>query len=596
MNKLDKKNASLWLRKLTKNTKRNIYLTVAISLLSGLCLIFQAYFLALIANNAYLKQMPVDKMLPYFGFIIIFFIVRSILTYLKEIISFRTSEKIRNTLRKEIIEHIKNLGPTQSKAFSSGKLISFAIEQIEALHNYLVYYLPQISIAVFLPLMILVFIFPVSITCAIILLICAPLIPLFMALVGMGAETVHQRNFQNLALMSHHFLDILSGLTTLKLFAKAQAKEKEIYQVSDNYRITTMKVLKIAFLSSAVLEVFAAVSIAFVATYLGMGFLNKGVDSHLWWSLTNMHLTGALFILLLAPEFFFPLRELSTHYHAKAEAVGASVELKKLFDLKPEIVDKENTNSLINLFKHIEFKAISVQYQNNIIPSLDHFNLKVKANETVIFLGPSGAGKSTVLNLLMRFIKPQLGEIVVDDNPLNMINKNNWLEKITWLGQNPRLFSGSILDNLKMAKPNAKDIEINHVLKLAQLAALIKTLPDGLNTQVGDNNLGISGGQAQRIALARALLKDAPILLFDEPTASLDPDYEHLIFDTIKHFKGRKTIFMATHKLEHLEMADQLIILDQGKIIQQGTFSELKAHPKGYLNELLSIEIKKVDA
>ncbi|TNF69250.1 MAG: thiol reductant ABC exporter subunit CydD [Gammaproteobacteria bacterium] len=586
------KDAARWLKNKTIPLKKNILLVSLIGTLSGILLILIAYCIAHIADSAYLKHQTTEALWFYFIGIISLFILRAGLIWLKERISFKTSEKIRTNLREEVLEKIKQMGPVHAKSFSSGNLVSNAIEQVEALNNYLVYYLPQMSIAVFLPIVILVFIFPISLTSGFILLICAPLIPLFMALIGIGAESVHQKHFQNLAKMSNHFLDVLNGLTTLKLFGKSKSEEKNIYHTSDQYRITTMQVLRVAFLSSAVLEVFAAVSIAIVAVYLGMGFLNEGTSNPIWWSISNISLTGALFILLLAPEFFLPLRELSTHYHARAEAVGAATELKKLFDYdlhksNQPINDSVKTNTFNLAEDTITFKQVDLSYSESSTPALNHINVEIKPKQKIILLGPSGAGKSSFLNLLLRFLVPSNGEICINQTNLNAMNPNNWYQQISWLGQIPKLFSGTLYDNLLMAKPDATESEINQVLEDVQLKTLVNQLPNGLNTIIGENSIGLSGGQAQRFALARTLLKDAPLVILDEPTQSLDYEHEHLIMDMLKSRLKNKTIIMATHRLEHLEAVDQILILNEGKIIQSGDYKTLSSKPSSYLQTLL---------
>ncbi|MCF6766872.1 thiol reductant ABC exporter subunit CydD [Thiotrichales bacterium 19S11-10] len=590
-NKQEAKASSKWLRAKTKSLKKNVLLVSLIGTLSGILLIFQVYFIAHIANAAYLDQQSASTLTFDFISIIVLMVLRSVLIWLKDVVSFKTSCEIRTSLRAEVTNKIASLGPIKAKNFSSGQLVSNTFEQIEALHNYLVHYLPQMSIAVYLPIAILIFVFPVSLVSGLILLICAPLIPFFMMLVGMGAESIHQRHFQNLAKMSNHFLDTLSGLITLKLFDKSKDQEKSIYETSEDYRKTTMQVLRVAFLSSAILEVFSAVSIAILAVYLGMGFLNEGTQNPWWWSISDINLTGALFILLLAPEFFLPLRELSTHYHARAEAIGATSEIRKLLEYNVKEEKGKLQSISFDLNNHpILFDQISTSYQLSTSPILDRVTFELKPKQTLMLLGPTGSGKSTILNLLLKFIEPTHGCIKIGSSELSDIDSKNWYQQISWLGQAPKLFSGSLYDNLKMAKPDATDSEINTAIDQAKLSQFINHLPQKLQTQIGDNQLGLSGGQAQRVALARALLKNASLFILDEPTQSLDIEHEYLIMDMLSNKLKDKTVIMATHRLEHLKLADHIIILDKGQITQQGSYDELINQPSGYLKTLLKLK------
>ncbi len=591
--KNNKKLATKWLRVESKLGKKFILSTVYLGFISGILLILQMYCLAHIADQVYIQKSTPSELTIYFAFIIAIIIVRAFLAWVKEKVSFKASAIIRQNIRGRIYKHIQRLGPVGILKLNAGQLVSSAIEQTEALNNYFVKYLPQMSIAVYIPLAILVFVFPISITSALLLLVCAPLIPLFMALVGMGAESLHQKNFAEISKMSQFFLDTLQGLVSLKLLGRSKDQSKAVFTASDEYRKKTMGVLRVAFLSSAVLEVFAAASIALLAIYLGMGFINNGTGNDIWWGLKGITLEGALFILLLAPEFFLPLRELGTYYHSRAEAIGAAIEIQKVFDLKV------NTNNVIEVKRIAKFdkqeeislklKNVSFRYDGTKNSALSNININIHPKEKIAIIGESGSGKSTFMNLLLRFIYLSSGEIVVNNTSLYGMSETDWYDNVSWLGQNPIIFSGTIRENLMLAKERSTDEELWSVLAQANLESTVRNLPDQLDTFVGENNTGLSGGQAQRLALARAYLKNTPLLLLDEPTASLDIENEKLVINAIEKNWMDKTVLLSTHRVSVLEKMDKILVLDEGVLIQFGTYKELIEDKNGYLFSIVNL-------
>ena len=593
--KNDKKQARSWLNQIAKPAKNWVKLTVLVSFISGLLLIAQLYLLAHISYDAYIKSSSLAELYIYFIIILLIVLLRAGLSWLREIVSYKAAIIVKKQLREDIIAHINRLGPIKANQTSSANLITSATEQVEALTGFLTKFLPQITLSGLLPIAILAFIFPQSIVAGVILLICAPLIPIFMIIIGLSAESESQKHFKELARMSLTFLDTLKGLTTLKLFNKSKSQGTKIYEASDTFRIRTMKVLKIAFLSSAILEFFSAASIALVAIYLGMGFINTGAGNNIWWSFDNLTLQGGLFILLLAPEFFMPLRELSTHYHAKADAVGAALEIAKIFEIEPSTDASIDFKGNIN---QINIKNLTVTYGDT--KALNDVSFTIENQQKIAIVGASGAGKTTLINTLLGFIEydgniaisyscvdwninksantkryPRLDSEVTDSLELKDITEKSWLKNISWLGQNASLFKGSIKDNLLLAKPNASDEELYNAISQANLSNFINSLPNKFETQIGEQNIGLSGGQAQRLALARAYIKPHDLLILDEPTASLDKDSETIVMDSLKSTWENKTVIMLTHKLSFLECVDKIIVLADGQIVQQGTFNEL---------------------
>lgn len=554
-----------------------LYATVSVGFLSGLLLIFQAALLAHIIAQVFIYKQALRTLYAAMAGILSLILLRASLAWLKEVLGFHTSALIRTSLRQQILEHLAKLGPVQTSTLgTTGSLVSSALEQVESLHDFFAYYLPQMSIAALLPLVILVFIFPLNWVAASILLITAPLIPLFMAIIGWGAKAASQKNWQALARMSGFFLDRLQGITTLKIFQQTRAQIKLIQTISDEQRKKTMAVLRIAFFSSAVLEFFSALAIALLATYLGLsllGFIPFGYYSQ------GASLGTALFILLLAPDFYAPLRELGTHYHARAQALAAAEEIRKILETEPQTQQVPSPQTLPQSERFtLNFEQVYFAYAAGTRPALQAINFSVKPGEKLLIVGPSGAGKTTLINLLLGFISPTQGRLTVNAMDLRQLQAAYWREQIAYVGQNTRLFHGTIRDNILLAKPQASEAELAAALQAAQVLEFLPSLAKGLETEIKEQNLGLSGGQAQRIALARAYLKDAPILLLDEPTASLDSASENLVLKALPALTAHKTVITLTHRQQAMREAERIIVLDQGHIIAEGSYTQLLAH------------------
>jgi ATP-binding cassette subfamily C protein CydD len=568
------KMARRWLLERAAAARTWIMLSVALGLGGGLLLILQARFLARIVHRAFIEGRGTESLWPLFAALAGIIILRSILGWAREIAGFYAGARIRQEIRKELLEHIVALGPGYTSRQSSGALASAAMEHIEGLHDFYAFYLPQLALAVTIPAAIVAFVFPFSWAAGGLLLVTAPLIPLFMILVGMGAENISQRHFQALSRMSAYFLDVLQGITTLKLFDRSKGAEETIARVSSDYRMKTMGVLRVAFLSSAVLEFFSSISIALVAVYLAMSYLGYFSFGLYGESLT---LAGGMFILLLAPDFYLPLRELGTHYHARAEAVGAAEEILKVTSDSC----KETLNGSINWTKtdplHIGIKNVFLAFDGGQRPALSGISFEIREGNQLALVGTSGAGKSTMLNLLLGFQVPDHGQINVNRTPLADITPDSWRQSIAWVGQHPYLFQGTIRENILLGRPQASDRQIEQAAGRARVLDFARHLPGGLDTPVGEHGFGLSRGQAQRVALARAFLKDAPLLLLDEPTAGLDAENEALIIDALKSLTQGRTVLMSTHRLTNIQQADRIMVMENGRIIEQGTYADLTA-------------------
>ncbi|MFV8833965.1 thiol reductant ABC exporter subunit CydD [Aquisalimonas sp.] len=465
--------------------------------------------------------------------------------------------RVHERTRREVVSHLFQLGPSGLARHPTGGLASAAIDQISALGPYVSRYQPQLIITVAVPVVLLATVFALDWLAGLLLFLAAPLIPAFMAIVGMGADAVSRSQHQALARLGGHFLDRLHGLDLLRHMGRAEAEADHLARVGDDYRRRTMAVLRIAFLSSAVLEFFSSVAIAMVAVYVGMGLL--GYIS--FGPAPELTLFSGLFVLLLAPEFFQPLRQLAQHYHDRAAALGAAAELRALTDIRSPMPVAGSTPPPTAPPEFVLHGVTVVGDGGEHM--LKPVNLTINPGETVVLTGPSGVGKSTLLHAIAGFRRIEDGVLTVNGTPLERIDLSAWQGQLGWLAQVPHLFPGTLRENLLLDETSAEDEpRIRDALHRAGLERVLAHLPDGLETRVGEHGSGISGGEGQRVALARALLRQAPVLLVDEPTASLDPDTTAIITDALRGESERgATIIVATHTPDDYPWAHQVIAL-----------------------------------
>jgi ATP-binding cassette subfamily C protein CydD len=562
MSRLQEREQKRWLQQLGKQEKRWVWLSVAAGIGIGLMLVVQAHLLARVVDGTLFSGQSLAQHTPLLLMLLAALLLRALLGVVKEWAGQQASIRIRRSLRGLLLNHINRLGPAYTGDQRSGELSSILLEQVEALDGFFARYLPQMALAAMLPLVILAFIFPVNWAAGLIFLITAPLVPLFMALVGTRAAEANRRNFAALSQLGSHFLDVVQGIVTLKLFDRSRAQVEVIEAGADEFRQRTMQVLRLAFLSSAVLEFFASISIAVVAVYLGFSFLGH-LDFGYWDAPVNLY--QGLFILLLAPEFYLPLRELGTHYHARQEAVAAADKLRELLEATPKAIAGEGAG-LDATVHQISLEGAGLTYPGRQTPVFTGVNLTLQRGRIVALVGPSGAGKSSLLQVLLGFRQLSEGQVKVNQTPLDMVGSYAWLEQVAWVSQHTTLFPGSLRDNLLLAAPDASEHALYLALEQANALEFVQRLPDGLDTIVGELGSGFSGGQIQRLALARAFLKDAPVLLLDEPTANLDRDSEQLVLESLQTLCAGRLVLMLTHRRSSMLRADEVWQLENGQL------------------------------
>lgn len=554
-----------WLRGQVSLVRLPVTLTIGLGLFSGLLIIIQAWLLALIVNAVAIRNQGIAQQVGPMSELLGVFILRMLVSIGTEAATFSIAARIKRHLRGLLYQHIETLGPVWIQRQRSGELSNTLVDGIESLEKYYALYLPQSALAALLPFTLLVFIFPNDWVSGLIMLLTAPLIPVFMIIIGKGAERLNQRQWRKLARMSAYFLDMIEGLTTLKLFNASRTEAQVIARISDQYRQNTMQVLRVAFLSSLALEFLATLSIALVAVLVGFRLLYG-----------DMPYQQGFFVLLLAPEFYLPLRNLGTQYHARMEAIGAAERIVELFDISPS----EQTRGMLPFKANkpiaLEFRAVNFAYESS-LPVLSDLTFHIAAGERVAMVGSSGAGKSTLMTLVLGFLHATAGNIYVDGIPLTDLDPKSWLRHIAWVPQRPTLFHGTVLENIRLGNADMTLDKVQAAAEKAHAHDFICHLPQGYNTLIGERGQGLSGGQIQRIALARAFLKQASLLLLDEPTSSLDPDKEHQITEAIEKLSSGRTVLSIAHRLTTVRDVDRILVLERGRLVESGTHEALIA-------------------
>lgn len=557
---------STFLRAHSRQARRSLSAAAGCNAVGAFLLIVQSWLLARAVDCVVFQRLDQAIQWPALAAIPVLIVCRAGLTWLAEYLAVGAAAAVKQTIRSELQHQLVALGPVRLSTQRTGALTAMLTSGVDALEPYFARFVPTMTNVAVIPLAILVVVVPLDWVSGLILALTAPLIPLFMVLIGKGAERLNQRQWAKLTRLGARLLDMIQNLTVLKLFNASRREAALIARLSDEYRLSTMAVLRIAFLSSLALEFFATVSIALVAVFIGFRLLSG-----------DLAFERGFFILLLAPEFYLPLRTMGVQYHARMEAVGAATAMVELLGQKtPAPATHTNPMPAPATPPAITLQDVRLEYADGRI-GLDGANLTIQPGRTTALVGASGAGKTSIVNILLGFATPTAGTVTIDGVSMQDLSLEAWRARIAWVPQRPYLFRGTIADNLRLGCPTASDSDLAVAATTTGADRLIDTLPKGFDTPIGEHGGGLSGGQARLIALTRAALRQAPLLILDEPTASLDHASEQHVTEAMSRLSVGRTVVVVAHRLDTIRTADTIAVVDRGRIVEQGQHETLMA-------------------
>jgi ATP-binding cassette subfamily C protein CydCD len=530
-------------------TRHFLVVTVVIGALVAGLLVAQAWLVASAVAGAVGSHQGLSRLRATLVLLVAVIAARALLGWLSELTAARASASAKSDLRRALVHRVAELGPRGVDRVGGSDLVVLAGSGIDALDAYFAKYLPQVLLAVMVPLTVVVAVLGSDWVSAAILAVTIPLIPVFMWLIGSMTKARTERQAALLRRLAGHFLDVVGGLPTLKVFGRARAQVDSIRTISDRYRSATMDTLRLTFLSSLVLELLATISVAVVAVAVGLRLL----DGHLG-------LRSALFVLVLAPEAFWPLRSLGATYHASAEGMQAAIDIFGVLE-RPVPPTGARLDVPDPSRAAIAIAGLTVTYPGRGTPAISDLSLRVDPGETVAVVGPSGCGKSTLLQVLLALVAAEQGSVTVGGVDLAELDPDAWRARVAWVPQWPHLFARSIGDNIRLGRPGATDAEVAQAAARAGLTETVARLPAGLGSPLGQGGSGLSSGERQRVALARAFVRDAPLLLLDEPTANLDGATEGEVLDAVEELAAGRTAIVVAHRPSLLRLGDRVVHL-----------------------------------
>ncbi|MCM0083039.1 thiol reductant ABC exporter subunit CydD [Geomonas sp. Red32] len=541
-----------WLKKECLALRPLLLQAAGFGAVAGFLIVLQARLLASGCHQVIMEKAPVARIVPLAAFAALTVLVRTIFTLFAERQAAAASASLKSRVRSRLYRRLQELGPAGTVGEEAAPLVETVTTAVDGLDGYISRFLPQMVLAAAIPLCMMLFVLGVEWRAALVLLFSAPFIPFFMILIGKGSEAIHRRQWEQLSRMAGYLLDLIQGLPDLRMFQAAKREASEVARVSAEYRHATMAVLRIAFLSALTLEFFSTMGTAIVAVVVGFRLLSGALP-----------LVDGLFVLFIAPEFYLPLRNLGLSHHARMQSLTAAERIFRLLSL-PDVSGYQGTSALPPGPPSIRFQSVTFRYGGN-RGGITELDLDIPGGSITALAGESGAGKTTVARLLVGLSRPESGRITVNGADLADLSPRAWHASIAWVPQKPFFFKGTVRENLLLGCPSASEEEIQTALADAS-ADFVERLPLGLETPLGGGGAGLSGGEQRRLALARAFLRQASLVVLDEPTAGLDAANEEMVGNALRRLAKGRTVLVISHREETLRLVQRVAVMTGGRL------------------------------
>ena len=544
-----------------KNFPTTLILSLLFPLLAAVGLIFQQKQIASFVNGIIFLGIPLQNFTKTLFIVFVIILFRMLFSFLGEILSKELALKVKKIIRENLIQQIiqKNIS-----SLNSGEVVNLLVDKVEVLEDYFSKFIPQVFLSIFIPISILIFVFPLDLLTAIIFMITAPLIPFFMILIGKFAEKVTKKQWHSLNKLSIFFLDSIRGIKTIIQFNQIDDHIHRIKQANQDFVDKSMSVLRVTFLSAFVLELISTLSIAVIAVEIGLRLLYFQITFE-----------QAFFILLIAPEFYLPLRNLGLRFHAAINGIEAYRDIHQYTRFNLPRINQKEKKRLDNDIEKIEIKNLYYKYPSTNKQIFDDFSFVFESGKHYCIAGPNGSGKTTFFKLLLNLLEPDNGLINVNSLNLKDLDLLDFYQKIGWLPQNPAIFKGSIFENIAIANSNLTVEKAGDLLQTVNLRQFVDSLPENIQSEIQEFGSTLSSGQRQKIGIVRILARDVSLILCDEPTSSLDPESKKSMLDLLDDIGKGKILITIAHDLQTIKSAKEILFFEPGYPVLSGEFANL---------------------